>query len=168
MKFMVLKNDGPARHGVLETSHGAVQTPVFMPVGTAGAVKSLTMQQLRDLGPEIILANTYHLMLRPGVDLIQEMGGLHRFTSWDRAILTDSGGFQVFSLAAIRKITEEGVEFQSHIDGSRHFLSPEKSVELQERMGVDIAMAFDECPPAGLDRDATARSMELTHRWASR
>src|SRR5688572_10898148 len=130
--FQIQGRDGGARAGQLTTRHGAVETPVFMPVGTVGAVKALTLDQLRDLGPQIILCNTYHLMLRPGVDLIESLGGLHRFMNWDRAILTDSGGFQVFSLASIRKVTEDGVEFQSHIDGSRHFLSPEKSVEIQE------------------------------------
>ena len=147
-----------------------------MPVGTAASVKSLTTEQLKHLGtrgpgpgtPEIILCNTYHLMLRPGIDLIEKLGGVHRFMSWDRAILSDSGGFQVFSLAAIRKVREEGVEFRSHIDGSPHFLSPEKSIEIQSRMGVDIAMAFDECPGYGLSHDEVAKSMELTHRWAQR
>src|SRR6059036_1645611 len=148
-----------------------------MPVGTAASVKSLTTEQLKALstqhsglstGPEIILCNTYHLMLRPGVDLLERVGGVHRFMSWNRAILSDSGGFQVFSLAAIRKVRDEGVEFQSHLDGSLHFLSPEKSIEIQSRMGVDIAMAFDECPTFGLSREEVERSMELTHRWAKR
>jgi queuine tRNA-ribosyltransferase len=145
-----------------------VQTPVFMPVGTAASVKSLTTEQLSQLGPEIILCNTYHLMLRPGAELIEEMGGVHRFMGWNGAVLSDSGGFQLFSLASIRKIREEGVEFQSHIDGSRHFLSPERSVDIQNRLGVDIAMAFDECPSHGLSEQAVEESMELTHRWASR
>ena len=168
MKFEVRAKDGEARMGLLQTPHGAVQTPVFMPVGTGGAVKALTQDHLYALDPELILCNTYHLMLRPGVDLIEQMGGLHRFIGWDRPILTDSGGFQIFSLASIRKVSEDGVEFQSHLDGSRHVLSPEKSVQIQERMGVDIAMAFDECPAADLDRDAVRISMELTHRWAQR
>ena len=147
-----------------------------MPVGTAASVKSLTTEQLKQLGtrhsapstPEIILCNTYHLMLRPGVDLIEKLGGVHKFMSWDRAVLSDSGGFQVFSLASIRKVREEGVEFRSHIDGSLHFLSPEKSIEIQSRMGVDIAMAFDECPGYGLSHEEVEHSMELTHRWARR
>ena len=153
-----------------------------MPVGTAASVKSLTTEQLKALSPqssvlspessvltpEIILCNTYHLMLRPGVDLIEKLGGVHKFMSWDRAVLSDSGGFQVFSLASIRKVREEGVEFRSHIDGSLHFLSPEKSIEIQSRMGVDIAMAFDECPGYGLSHEEVEHSMELTHRWAHR
>jgi queuine tRNA-ribosyltransferase len=174
--FELLHEDGAARLGRFHTAHGVVETPVFMPVGTAASVKSLTTEQLKALStqdsalrtPEIILCNTYHLMLRPGVDLLERLGGVHRFMSWDRAILSDSGGFQVFSLAAIRKVREEGVEFRSHLDGSPHFLSPEKSIEIQSRMGVDIAMAFDECPTFGLSRDEVERSMELTHRWARR
>jgi queuine tRNA-ribosyltransferase len=168
MKFDLLHTDGAARLGRLTTSHGVIDTPVFMPVGTLGSVKSLTTEQLKALGPQIILNNTYHLMLRPGVDLIEKLGGAHRFESWDRAILTDSGGFQVFSLASIRKLREEGVEFRSHIDGSAHFLSPEVSIDIQQRLGVDIAMAFDECPPHGLARSEVEKSMELTHRWARR
>ncbi len=148
-----------------------------MPVGTAGSVKSLTTEQLKQLrtqdsglrtDPEIILNNTYHLMLRPGIDQLQRLGGVHEFMSWDRAVLSDSGGYQVFSLAAIRKVREEGVEFRSHLDGSLHFLSPEKSIENQTRMGVDIAMAFDECPSHGLSHADLERSVELTHRWARR
>ena len=175
--FELLHQDGDARLGRFDTAHGSVDTPVFMPVGTAASVKSLTTEQLKALstqhsglstGPEIILCNTYHLMLRPGVDLLERVGGVHRFMSWNRAILSDSGGFQVFSLAAIRKVRDEGVEFQSHLDGSLHFLSPEKSIEIQSRMGVDIAMAFDECPTFGLSREEVERSMELTHRWAKR
>ena len=152
-----------------------------MPVGTAASVKSLTTEQLKTLSPqssvlspeivlspEVILCNTFHLMLRPGIERIEKLGGVHKFMSWDRAILSDSGGFQVFSLASIRKVREEGVEFRSHIDGSLHFLSPEKSIEIQSRMGVDIAMAFDECPSYGLSHADVERSMELTHRWAQR
>lgn len=168
LHFEISTRDGGARRGVLETSRGLVQTPVFLPVATAGAVKALTADQLRQLDPELLLCNTYHLMLRPGLEVIEQLGGLHRFISWDGPILTDSGGFQVFSMASIRKVTDAGVEFQSHLDGSRHFLSPERSVAMQERMGVDIAMAFDECPPAGLSRDEVERSMELTHHWAER
>jgi queuine tRNA-ribosyltransferase len=168
MKFTLLHTDGAARLGRITTRHGVIDTPVFMPVGTLGSVKSLTTEQLKSLGPQIILNNTYHLMLRPGVDLIEKLGGVHAFESWDGAILTDSGGFQVFSLASIRKLREEGVEFRSHIDGSAHFLSPEVSIDIQQRLGVDIAMAFDECPAAGLPKSEVEKSMELTHRWAKR
>ncbi|MCM2313898.1 MAG: tRNA guanosine(34) transglycosylase Tgt [Thermoanaerobaculia bacterium] len=168
VSFELLRTDGDARRGRLSTPHGTIETPVFMPVGTQGSVKSLTTSQLAALGPGIILNNTYHLMLRPGVELLEQMGGVHKFIGWDRAILTDSGGFQIYSLAEIRKIREEGVEFRSHIDGSKHFLTPEKAVDLQVRMGVDIAMAFDECPAGGLPRAEVERSMELTHRWAAR
>lgn len=148
-----------------------------MPVGTLASVKALTTEQLQSLaftphssplGPEILLNNTYHLMLRPGIDLLEKLGGVHRFMNWDRAVLSDSGGFQVFSLATIRKVREEGVEFRSHIDGSPYFLSPEVSIDIQSRMGVDIAMAFDECPAYGLSRNEVEQSMELTHRWAKR
>jgi len=139
-----------------------------MPVGTAASVKSLTTDQLSRLGPEIILCNTYHLMVRPGIDLLERLGGIHRFMSWDRPVLSDSGGFQLFSLADIRKVREEGVEFQSHLDGARFFLSPEDSIGIQNRLGVDIAMAFDECPVYGLDRAKVETSMQLTHRWAIR
>jgi queuine tRNA-ribosyltransferase len=166
--FTLLSTDGEARRGEIVTRHGTIQTPVFMPVGTMGSVKSLTTEQLSRLGPEIILNNTYHLMLRPGVDLLEKLGGVHRFMGWDRAVLSDSGGFQLYSLAAIRKIREEGVEFRSHIDGKAFFLSPETSVEIQTRMGVDIAMAFDECPSYGLSHDEVEKSMLLTHRWARR
>ncbi|HEY2094415.1 MAG TPA: tRNA guanosine(34) transglycosylase Tgt [Thermoanaerobaculia bacterium] len=166
--FDILHTDGAARRGRLTTRHGTIETPVFMPVGTLASVKSLTTEQLKALGPEIILNNTYHLMLRPGVDVIEKLGGAHAFQSWDRAILTDSGGFQVFSLSSIRKLREEGVEFRSHIDGSLHFLSPETSIEIQQRMGVDIAMAFDECPAHGISHAEAEKSMELTHRWARR
>jgi queuine tRNA-ribosyltransferase len=178
LKFELLHEDGAARRGVVHTPHGSIQTPVFMPVGTRASVKGLTTDQLRRLGsqafgpngfgPEIILNNTYHLMLRPGVDLVEKLGGVHKFMGWDRAVLTDSGGFQLFSLASIRKIREEGVEFRSHIDGSPYFLSPETSVQIQTRMGVDIAMAFDECPAYGLSHAEVEKSMLLTHRWAKR
>jgi queuine tRNA-ribosyltransferase len=173
--FRLIHTDGAARLGQLTTRHGVIDTPVFMPVGTLASVKSLTTDQLKSLMPhascpmpQIILNNTYHLMLRPGVDLIEKLGGVHEFMSWDRAILSDSGGFQVFSLASIRKMREEGVEFRSHIDGSAHFLSPERSIEIQRRLGVDIAMAFDECPAYGISHDEAEKSMELTHRWARR
>jgi queuine tRNA-ribosyltransferase len=168
LSFDLLHTDGAARRGAITTRHGTVQTPVFMPVGTLASVKSLTTDQLKALGPEIILNNTYHLMLRPGVELLEQLGGVHRFMGWEGSVLSDSGGFQLFSLASIRKIREEGVEFRSHIDGSHHFLSPESSVEIQNRMGVDIAMAFDECPAYGLSRAEVEKSMELTHRWARR
>jgi len=168
IQFNLLHQDGAARRAEIVTRHGTIQTPVFMPVGTMASVKSLTTEQLKRLGPEIILNNTYHLMLRPGVDLLEQLGGVHDFMGWDRAVLTDSGGFQLFSLASIRKIREEGVEFRSHIDGSAHFLSPERSVEIQTRMGVDIAMAFDECPAYGLSHAEVEKSMLLTHRWARR
>jgi queuine tRNA-ribosyltransferase len=180
LSFQVLHTDGAARRGEITTRHGTIQTPVFMPVGTLASVKSLTTDQLKNLstqhpalstdasGPEILLNNTYHLMLRPGIDLLEQLGGVHRFMNWDRAVLSDSGGFQVFSLASIRKVREEGVEFRSHIDGSAHFLSPERSIEIQSRMGVDIAMAFDECPPYGLGHAEVEKSMEMTHRWAER
>ncbi|HVR40395.1 MAG TPA: tRNA guanosine(34) transglycosylase Tgt [Thermoanaerobaculia bacterium] len=168
LTFELLQQDGAARLGRVTTRHGVIDTPVFMPVGTLASVKSLTTEQLSRLGPQIILSNTYHLMLRPGVELLEKMGGLHKFMGWDRAILTDSGGFQLFSLASIRKIREEGVEFRSHIDGSQHFLSPEKSVEIQTRMGVDIAMAFDECPAYGISHAEVEKSMHMTHRWAAR
>ena len=174
--FERLHQDGSARLGRLITPHGIVETPVFMPVGTLGSVKSLTTEQLKTLStlhpslitPSIILNNTYHLMLRPGVALLEKLGGVHAFMNWDRAVLSDSGGFQVFSLAAIRKVREEGVEFRSHIDGAAHFLSPETSIDIQTRMGVDIAMAFDECPAYGLSHAEVETSLALTHRWAAR
>ena len=166
--FRLLHTDGAARRGEVTTRHGTIQTPVFMPVGTAASVKSLTTEQLSRLAPEIILNNTYHLMLRPGVDLLEQLGGVHCFMNWSGSVLSDSGGFQIFSLAAIRKIREEGVEFRSHLDGSAQFLSPERSIEIQTRMGVDIAMAFDECPAYGLSHADVAKSMALTHRWARR
>ena len=157
-----------ARRGVIHTPHGDIQTPVFMPVGTQAAVKAMRPEQVREMGAEIILSNTYHLYLRPGHELIREAGGLHRFMNWNRAILTDSGGFQVFSLGQLRKITEEGVRFQSHIDGSRHILTPEKAVEIQNALGSDIMMAFDECAPYPADREYIRNSMERTLRWLER
>ena len=168
LPFEILRTDGAARLGRITTRHGVIDTPVFMPVGTLASVKALTTDRLKTLGPQIILNNTYHLMLRPGVDLLEKLGGVHRFMNWDRAVLSDSGGFQVFSLAKIRKVREEGVEFRSHIDGSAHFLSPETSLEIQGRMGVDIAMAFDECPAYGLTKSEVETSLDLTHRWAKR
>ena len=158
-----------ARRGVIHTPHGDIQTPVFMPVGTQATVKSMTPEELKDeVKAQIILSNTYHLYLRPGNKLIKEAGGLHKFMNWDRAILTDSGGFQVFSLGPLRKITEEGVEFKSHLDGSTHFLSPEKSMEIQNDLGSDIMMAFDECVEYPATYEYTKQSMERTTRWAAR
>lgn len=170
IKFKVAAIDGNARNGVLTTRRGEIETPVFMPVGTAGTVKGLRFEQLEapDLDARIILGNTYHLWLRPGIEVIKACGGLHKFIGWDRAMLTDSGGFQVFSLAGIRKITEEGTEFRSHIDGALCFLSPEISMEVQSALGAEIAMAFDECPPGEASPEDARRSMELTLRWAKR
>ena len=157
-----------ARRGRLHTPHGTIETPVFMPVGTAGSVKAIAPDDLRTLGANIILGNTYHLMLRPGEQLIGDLGGLHQFISWDRALLTDSGGFQVYSLAEKRKITEEGAAFQSHLDGAKHLLTPERSIEIQEVLGADIIMAFDECPPALSERSYMEASMARTTRWLHR
>jgi queuine tRNA-ribosyltransferase len=168
VNFEVLHRDGAARLGRIETAHGPIDTPVFMPVGTAASVKALTIEELKRLGPQIILNNTYHLMLRPGIDLIERLGGVHKLMNWDRAVLSDSGGFQVWSLASMRKVREEGVEFRSHLDGSSQFLSPEVSVGIQTKMGVDIAMAFDECPAYGLSHAEVEASLERTHRWARR
>jgi queuine tRNA-ribosyltransferase len=157
-----------ARRGRLHTPHGTVETPVFMPVGTAGSVKAVGPDELVGLGAEVILGNTYHLMLRPGVDLVRSQGGLHRFISWPRAMLTDSGGFQVFSLSGKRTISEEGAAFQSHLDGSAWMLSPERSIEIQEGLGADIIMAFDECPPSTSDRAYFEASLARTTRWLHR
>jgi queuine tRNA-ribosyltransferase len=157
-----------ARTGRITTAHGSFDTPAFMPVGTQGAVKALTNQMLEDAGAGVILGNTYHLYLRPGHLTINKLGGLHKFMSWSRPILTDSGGFQVFSLTSLRKLGEEGVEFQSHIDGSRHLLSPEKSMEIQAALGSDIVMAFDECTAYPATREEARKSLEMTTRWAKR
>ena len=157
-----------ARRGRLHTPHGMVETPIFMPVGTVGSVKGVGPDDLLTLDAQIILGNTYHLMLRPGDDLVGEMGGLHRFVSWDRPMLTDSGGFQVFSLAEKRKITEEGAAFQSHLDGRHILLTPERSIEIQETLGADIIMAFDECPPSTEDRAYMEKSLARTTRWLQR
>ena len=159
---------GAARAGRLITPHGVVETPVFMPVGTLGSVKGVSQDVLEELGVEILLGNTYHLYLRPGVETVRKMGGLHRFMSWDRPILTDSGGFQVFSLNELRKVSEEGAAFRSHLDGSAHFLSPEKSMEIQIGLGADIIMAFDECTEYPADAGRMRSSMEMTLRWAER
>ena len=166
--FSVLARDGRARLGRLVTPHGEIETPVFMPVGTAGAVKAVLHRDLRELGARILLANTYHLMLRPGDELVASLGGLHGFTGWDGPFLTDSGGYQVFSLASLRRLDEEGVRFQSHIDGTAHLLSPERSMEIQAHLGADIAMAFDECPPGDAPREVVAEATARTTRWARR
>lgn len=157
-----------ARAGILHTPHGDVETPIFMPVGTKATVKTMTPEELREIGAQIILGNTYHLYLRPGQEIMREAGGLHKFMHWDGPILTDSGGFQVFSLSDARHITEEGVEFRSHIDGSKHFISPEKSIEIQTDLGSDIVMAFDECVEYPASYDYTKQSMERTLRWLER
>ena len=166
--FQVDKTSGRARAGRLTTPHGVVETPAFMPVGTAAAVKAVTARDLREAGAQIILANTYHLMLRPGDAVIAARGGLHGFTPWNGPFLTDSGGYQVFSLTALRKLTEEGVAFRSHLDGSAHLLSPERSMEIQRNLGADIVMAFDECPPYPAERDAVEAATARTTRWAAR
>jgi queuine tRNA-ribosyltransferase len=166
--FRVTHTSGRARRGEMTTAHGLVQTPAFMPVGTQAAVKAITARDLRDLGAEIILANTYHLYLRPGDALIARRGGLHAFTGWDRAILTDSGGYQVFSLAGRRTIAEEGAAFRSHLDGSEHLLTPERATEIQANLGSDIAMAFDECLSYPASREEADASMRRTLRWAAR
>jgi queuine tRNA-ribosyltransferase len=166
--FTLEARDGRARAGRLQTPHGTIETPVFMPVGTAGAVKAVTRRDLEELGAQIILANTYHLMLRPGDALVAELGGLHGFTGWTRPFLTDSGGYQVFSLSGLRQLTEEGVRFRSHLDGSPHLLSPERSIEVQGNLGADIAMAFDECPPWPAPREAVEEATARTTRWARR
>ena len=166
--FRITHTDGRARRGVMRTPHGSVETPAFMPVGTQGAVKGVTNRDLEALGAEILLSNTYHLYLRPGDDLIARHGGLHRFIGWSRPIVTDSGGYQVFSLAARRTIEEEGAHFASHLDGSAHVLTPEKAADIQAQLGSDIAMVFDECLAHPADATATRRSMERTLRWAKR
>jgi queuine tRNA-ribosyltransferase len=171
LTFKLEKTDSlsKARAGVIKTDHGEIQTPIFMPVGTAGTVKAVTQQQLKEeVNAQIILGNTYHLYLRPGMEVLQSAGGLHQFNGWDRPILTDSGGYQVFSLASNRKINEEGVVFQSHIDGSKHLFSPEKAMDIQRVIGGDIIMAFDECPPYPSEYKYVKNSMELTHRWLDR
>jgi len=170
IKFNVTARDlgSAARNGSITTPHGEIPTPIFMPVGTQATVKAMTPDELTEVGARIILGNTYHLYLRPGHELIKKLGGLHNFMQWNHPILTDSGGFQVFSLGELRKITEEGVKFQSHIDGSRHFISPEKSIEIQEALGSDIMMCFDECPPSPGDFGYVERSLEMTTRWAWR
>ena len=166
--FKLEKKQNNARAGVITTPHGTIETPVFMPVGTQGTVKGMTREELLELGSEIILGNTYHLHLRPTDEVVAKFGGLHKFINWEKPILTDSGGFQVFSLGHLRKITEEGVAFSSHIDGSKRFISPEKSIEIQNNLGSDIVMLFDECPPGASSREYLIPSIERTTRWAKR
>jgi queuine tRNA-ribosyltransferase len=173
MKYSLLKTDGLARRGQLELTHGSIQTPIFMPVGTYGSVKAMSPLELEKIGAQIILGNTFHLWLRPGLDIVRQFGGLHRFIGWDKPILTDSGGFQVFSLGEMRKITEEGVTFASPINGDRLFLSPEISMQIQRVLNSDIVMQFDECTPYEIDgrpatREEAERSMRMSLRWAKR
>lgn len=171
MKFELQSTDpkSSARAGKITTDHGEIQTPIFMPVGTLASVKTVHQRELKeDIQAQIILGNTYHLYLRPGMEILEEAGGLHQFMNWDRPILTDSGGYQVYSLAQNRKITEEGVTFQSHIDGSRQFFSPESAMDVQRQIGADIIMAFDECPPYPCEKDYAENSMHMTHRWLKR
>ena len=168
MKFDLLRTDGRARRGRLTTRHGVVETPAFMPCGTQGSVKALSPADLREAGVAIVLANTYHLWLRPGAETVAALGGLHRFMGWDGPLLTDSGGFQVYSLAELRKVTEEGVRFRSHLDGSEHRLTPEGAMEIQRALGADISMCLDECAPYPVAREAAERALDLTLRWAAR
>jgi queuine tRNA-ribosyltransferase len=171
MKFTLLTTDShsKARAGIIETDHGVIETPIFMPVGTAGTVKGVHQHELKeDIQAQIILGNTYHLFMRPGLDVIEKAGGLHKFNGWEQPILTDSGGYQVYSLAGTRKIKEEGVTFQSHIDGSRHMFSPEGVMDIQRTIGADIIMAFDECTPYPCEYGYAKRSMHMTHRWLKR
>ncbi len=170
LRFQLLGSDSTtaARLGRIDTPHGAVRTPAFMPVGTVGSVKTLTPRDLEELGAEIILANAYHLYLRPGHAVVAELGGLHRFTAWSRPMLTDSGGFQIFSLKGLTRVSDDGVTFQSHLDGSPHFLSPETAIAIQEALGADIIMAFDECLPYPSEREATRRSLDRSLGWARR
>jgi len=171
MHFDLLYTDtkSRARVGLLHTDHGTIETPIFMPVGTVGSVKGVHQQELRDdINAQIILGNTYHLFLRPGIDVLEEAGGLHQFMGWERPMLTDSGGYQVYSLSGSRKINEEGVKFQSHIDGSYHFFTPERAIDIQRSIGADIIMAFDECTPYPCDYQYAKRSMHMTHRWLKR
>ena len=171
MRFDLIKTDEKtsARAGLITTDHGQIETPIFMPVGTVGSVKGLTVRDLhQEVGAQIILGNTYHLYLRPGTDILEKAGGLHKFNGWDGPILTDSGGFQVFSLTGIRKLTEEGCTFQSHIDGSKHIFTPEKVIDIERSIGADIMMALDECPPGTSDYNYAKKSLGLTHRWLDR
>ena len=171
MTFELQQTDSlsQARTGIIHTDHGDIQTPIFMPVGTEATVKGVHTHELKDdIRAQIILGNTYHLYLRPGIDIIQKAGGLHKFNGFDRPMLTDSGGFQVFSLTDIRKLKEDGCEFRSHIDGSKHFFSPEKVIDIERAIGADIMMAFDECPPGTADYQYAKKSLQLTHNWLKR
>src|SRR5690606_22255329 len=167
-RYELLKTDGKARRGRIHTAHGTIETPVFMPVGTAGTVKAMRPEDVRALGADIVLGNTYHLMLRPAPERVERLGGLHKMMNWPHPILTDSGGYQVFSLAKMRKIKEEGVTFSSHIDGKRYTLSPETSTEIQRALDATITMAFDECTPYPCEKPEARKSMELSMRWAKR
>jgi queuine tRNA-ribosyltransferase len=166
--FDIQKTDGDARVGSITTSHGVFETPAFMPVATQGSVKTLSPYELKKIGVQILLSNAYHLALRPGIDVIETIGGLHRFMGWEGPILTDSGGFQTFSLGRLHKFSDEGVSFRSHIDGSEHFLTPEMCISYQERLGVDIAMVLDQCPPHELDKTLMRQALNRTHQWAAR
>lgn len=168
MDFVVHERDGNARLGLVTTDHGAFETPAFMPVGTQATVKAMLPSQLREIGAQIVLSNTYHLYLRPGTDVLFKAGGLQRFMGWDRPILTDSGGYQIFSLSDLRTLSDDGVEFRSHLDGSKHFFSPESVIDIQRLIGSDIMMVLDECPPYPADREYARRSNELTISWAER
>lgn len=168
MQFKILQKDGLARTGIIETQRGIIHTPAFMPVGTNGTVKAMTPEEVRQIGYEIILSNTYHLYLRPGHETIQKLGGIHKFINWQGPVLTDSGGFQIYSLASLRKISMEGVEFRSHIDGSLHFITPEKAIDIQLALGSDIMMVLDECVPYPADREYVEKSIKLTTEWAKR
>ena len=168
LKFDITAKDGIARRGTLQTAHGAINTPAFMPVGTQATVKAMTPDMVKQTGADIILGNTYHLMLRPGAERVAKLGGLHKFMHWDKPILTDSGGFQVMSLSKLRKITEDGVTFSSHIDGSKHHLTPERATEIQHLLDSNITMVLDECPPYPIEKDKAAKSMQLSMRWAAR
>lgn len=170
IRYELIKKDKKtgARLGKLHTPHGVIETPIFMPVGTQATVKTMSPEELKEMNAQIILSNTYHLFLRPGHDIVKDAGGLHNFMNWDRPILTDSGGFQVFSLSDLRKITEEGVHFRNHLSGEKLFIDPEKSIEIQNALGADIIMSFDECPPYPADRDYVKKSLERTSRWAER
>jgi len=168
LMFKLLKTSGSARLGTLKTAHGKIDTPFFMPIATTGAIKGLTTDEAKDLGAQILLSNTYHLHLRPGEDIIKKAGGLHKFMNWNGPILTDSGGYQVFSLSKIRKLKDDGVEFQSHLDGKKIFLTPEKAIDIQMKLGSDIMMVLDECPAADKDRKYVEKSLKLTTEWAKR
>src|SRR4029077_6291126 len=167
-ELLTTDRNSKARRGRLTTTHGVIDTPAFMPIGTQGAVKGVSPRELRELNAQIILGNTYHLFVRPGLDLIKHFGGLHKFMNWDGPILTDSGGYQIFSLAKLRKITEEGAEFQNHVDGVPAFISPEIAMEIQAALGSDIAMTLDECAPWPCEYDYAAKSAQMTTRWAKR